>query len=141
MCKWSDDDYKKWDELLSERCGEKWKKPVRLSGGGFNTMRGVSSKSVQFIFELLQNAHDADSKNVYFLLTNEQLVFGNDGNNLSYNNAVAITENNNSDKVNDGDKVGRFGLGFKCVGEITREVKIYSKDIAFSINEFLEIKK
>ena len=79
-----------------------------------NLSGGLNSSKAHFIYELLQNAEDANSKKSEFHLTENRIVFKNDGDQFTRSNIKAIIRFFYSDKE---DKIGHFGIGFKSVYE------------------------
>jgi hypothetical protein len=82
-----------------------------------------------FVYELLQNAEDAEARTVRFIMHNDCLEFIHDGLPFTESNASAICDAANSDKVNnDGNtRIGKFGIGFKAVFTICDTVKLFSE--------------
>lgn len=83
-----------------------------------------------FIYELLQNAEDAQASNVKFVLTREALTVLHDGIPFTRDDFSSICKIGQSTKlIVDKDKpnpIGKFGLGFKSVYGICKEAKIFS---------------
>lgn len=87
-----------------------------------------------FIYELLQNAEDAEATEAAFELTPTGCSFVHNGTrHFDENNIKAITGIFNSSKQNDPDKIGKFGVGFKSVFVYTDTPIIYSKNYSFRI--------
>ena len=68
-----------------------------------------------FIYELLQNAEDAEATEVNFRLTSTRLMFEHNGRPFDDKDVRAITGIGFSTKKDDVDSIGRFGIGFKAV--------------------------
>ena len=69
-----------------------------------------------FVYELLQNAEDAEATKVTYFLNQTGLIFQHNGRKkFTYENIEAITSVNNSTKVDEANKIGKFGVGFKSV--------------------------
>ncbi len=81
---------------------------------------------VHFIYELLQNAEDQDATKVQFALSAGKLVFRHNGNAFTKSDVENITGIGNSDKTQEANKIGRFGIGFKSVFAITNRPEIYT---------------
>lgn len=70
-----------------------------------------------FVFELLQNAEDAQASEVTFTLRRDGCLFEHDGKRLfSELDVKSITGIHNSTKKDQSaDQIGKFGVGFKSV--------------------------
>jgi len=89
-----------------------------------------------FVYELLQNAEDADATEVSFTLDERGLVFEHNGDRLFTEADVSsITGIHNSTKAKEekSDKIGKFGVGFKSVFVYTQSPTIRSGKFAFRI--------
>ncbi|MEK7263623.1 MAG: AAA domain-containing protein [Bacteroidota bacterium] len=122
------------------------------------SMRGVKrsvvdkySDQAHFIYELLQNADDAQATKSKFILSNDGLTFvhngticftvsnpeteDKDGDNKILGHVNAITSIGNTTK---GDaKIGKFGVGFKSVFQYTNTPHIYDPNFKFKIEKFI----
>lgn len=83
---------------------------------------------VHFIFELIQNAEDQEATLARFSLRDNVIVFEHDGKPFSQEDVKRITGWGQSDKPNQANKIGRFGIGFKSVFVVTDSPEIYIKD-------------
>jgi hypothetical protein len=87
-----------------------------------------------FIYELLQNAEDADATEVLFELTPEACFFEHNGKrHFDEGDIKAITGIFNSSKKDSPEKIGKFGVGFKSVFVYTNTPIVYSKNYSFQI--------
>ena len=87
-----------------------------------------------FIFELLQNAEDADATEASFELTKNNCTFEHNGTRqFNEQDIKGITGISSSSKKNSTDKIGKFGVGFKSVFVYTKTPFIYSKQFSFKI--------
>jgi hypothetical protein len=94
--------------------------------------------NAHFIYELLQNAEDAEAKHVRFQLFDDHLVFEHDGKKLFLSeNVESITSIGDSTKVDDPTKIGKFGVGFKAVFAYTQSPEIHSGDYHFRIRDLV----
>ena len=92
---------------------------------------------VHFIFELIQNAEDQGAKLARFTLRDDVIIFEHDGSPFSRDDVERITGWGQSDKPNQANKIGRFGIGFKSVFVVTDSPEIYiRKEAANSIPSF-----
>ena len=90
-----------------------------------------------FIYELLQNAEDAEASKVNFRLSSTRLTFEHNGRPFDDKDVRAITGIGFSTKTDDVDKIGRFGIGFKAVFLYTASPRIWSPRYAFEISEMV----
>ena len=92
---------------------------------------------VHFIYELLQNAEDTGASEVRFDLSEKKLVFEHDGRSFDKADIEAITGIGTGTKKDDGDKIGRFGIGFKAVFAYTETPRIWSPTFSFKISDLV----
>lgn len=83
---------------------------------------------VHFVFELIQNAEDQEATIARFSLQDNVIVFEHNGKPFSQGDVKRITGWGQSDKPNQANKIGRFGIGFKSVFVVTDSPEIYIKD-------------
>lgn len=113
-----------------------------------NWERGIWQSTVEkyadpthFVYELLQNAEDQGATIVKFVLMPDHLLFGHNGQPFTRTDVENITGIGNSEKPQQANKIGRFGIGFKSVFMITREPRVYSslenKPFAFAIADLV----
>ncbi|MBI5102009.1 MAG: ATP-binding protein [Nitrospirae bacterium] len=94
--------------------------------------------TAHFIFELLQNAEDAQSTHVLFDLKKDVLTVTHNGKRLFNNKDVeSITSIAVSTKKDDITQIGKFGIGFKAVFAYTKSPCIYSVEFAFKIRDLV----
>jgi len=87
-----------------------------------------------FIFELLQNAEDAEATEAIFTVTPEDCAFEHDGKRrFTEKDVRSITGIHNSTKSKSPDRIGKFGIGFKSVFVYTLTPSVYSGQFAFQI--------
>lgn len=87
-----------------------------------------------FVFELLQNAEDAEATEAIFILTKENCTFEHNGKRrFTEKDVGSITGINNSTKSKSPDQIGKFGVGFKSVFVYTLTPHVYSDQFAFRI--------
>lgn len=79
-----------------------------------------------FIYELLQNAEDAEAHHVKFVQYDDRLELYHDGKPFTYTNLDALRGIGKSDKVKNLNQIGEFGVGFKSVFSICKNVRLYS---------------
>lgn len=79
-----------------------------------------------FVYELLQNAEDAGASNIKFEQYDNRLVVLHDGHPFSMENLQGLCDIGKSDKTDDLNQIGEFGVGFKSVFGICETVRLYS---------------
>ena len=113
-----------------------------------NFDRGIWNATVEkyadpshFIFELLQNAEDAGASWVRFTLESDRIVFEHDGRPFDRDDIEGITGIGNTTKLDDGHKIGCFGIGFKSVYVVTERPEVHSRiegaALAFAIEDLV----
>lgn len=101
-----------------------------------DTLTKLYTKSGHFVFELIQNAEDCDAEEIIFELIKDKLIFKHDGNKLfTLANVDAITNVGNSTKNEEGNSIGKFGVGFKSVFEYTNTPEVHSGEYHFIIKD------
>jgi hypothetical protein len=91
-----------------------------------------------FIFELLQNAEDAEATEAAFSLTRTSCFFEHNGKRaFTESDVKAITGIHNSSKSKAPDQIGKFGIGFKSVFVYTITPVVHSKDFSFKISRLV----
>lgn len=98
-----------------------------------------------FVYELLQNAEDAGATEIRFVQYPDRLEVMHDGKSFTTENLQGLCDIGQSDKVNDLNQIGEFGVGFKSVFGICETVRLYSsprkKELAGNCHPFaVEIK-
>ena len=68
-----------------------------------------------FVYELLQNAEDAGATGIRFVQYSDRLEVMHDGKSFTTENLQGLCDIGQSDKVNDLNQIGEFGVGFKSV--------------------------
>lgn len=79
-----------------------------------------------FVYELLQNAEDAGASKIKFEQYEDRLVVLHDGHPFSVENLQGLCDIGLSDKTDDLNQIGEFGVGFKSVFGICETVRLYS---------------
>ena len=99
---------------------------------------GLYSKKSHFIYELIQNAEDENATAVNFYLYKDKLVFEHNSKNyFTIEDIVSITSVGNSTKKGEENTIGKFGIGFKSVFNITDRPEIHSGEYHFAIESFI----
>ena len=94
--------------------------------------------NTHFVYELLQNAEDAQASEVYFTLNSKGLDFEHNGTRLfSLRDIESITSIAVSSKRDDPTSIGKFGVGFKAVFLYTNTPEIHSGNFHFRIRDLV----
>ncbi len=106
--------------------------------GLLNLLTELYPDNAHFIYELLQNAEDAQATKVMFVLTSEDLKFLHNGQRqFTERDIESITGIGNTTKKDDINQIGKFGVGFKAVFSYTNTPKIYSGQYSFEIHDLV----
>lgn len=100
-----------------------------LSKAAIGSIPRIFSECTTLVYELIQNAFDANATRVRIELDEKSLNFFHDGYNFSEADAKAISFVNLSSK--DKDKTGFMGIGFKSVFEASFKPEIHSEPFSF----------
>ena len=98
----------------------------------------------QAIYELLQNAYDADSKNFALFFDQEYLLVFNNGNQFSLEGIRSILNIGQSTKESKSD-IGKYGVGFKIVHRLIgetdgkKELNELKGPVLFSWNQYSDL--
>ena len=110
----------------------------RLDQWARRFLDNLYSDETHFIYELLQNAEDAEATKVRFHLHDDYLTFEHNGRAFSERDVRAICGLADTDKDEDLTQIGRFGLGFKSVNAFTRTPEIHSESEHFVIKKYVQ---
>jgi len=110
--------------------------------------RGIWNATVEkypdpthFIFELLQNAEDTGATAACFQLSDDAIVFEHDGRPFDRPDIEGITGIGNTTKLEDANKIGSFGIGFKSAYVVTKRPEVHCKiegvPVAFAIEDLV----
>jgi hypothetical protein len=110
--------------------------------------RGIRNATVEkypdpthFIFELLQNAEDQGASYAHFAFKDDGVVFEHDGSAFTRDDVRGITGIGNTTKLDQANKIGCFGIGFKSVFAVTDAPEIHTiidgETVAFSIRDLV----
>ena len=112
-----------WFADLS-RNRRKWVEATRANGfesGIIGTIVHKYADPTHFVYELLQNAEDQDATEVAFVVEEDRLTFHHNGLPFTRGDVESITGIGNSEKPKQANKIGRFGVGFKSVFQVTAQ--------------------
>lgn len=104
----------------------------------FKLLAALYADRTHFIYELLQNAEDAEAKQVEYHLFADRLELRHDGRDFTERDVRAICRVGQSGKIDDLTKIGRFGIGFKSVYGYTDNPAIRSGPHDFRIEGFVK---
>ena len=113
-----------------------------LFKGLFNATADIYPDPAHFVYELLQNADDVEADSVEFILDKDVLFFKHNGK-IKFNvtsdthkplgHINSITAYLSSKEDSAGNKIGKFGLGFKSVFVYSDAPEIYDDKYWFKI--------
>ena len=95
------------------------------------------SERTHFIFELIQNAEDAEATELAFELFADRLELRHDGRPFTEADVRGVCGVGKSGKSGDLTAIGKFGIGFKSVYAYTRSPRISSGDEHFRIENYV----
>ncbi len=95
------------------------------------------SETAHFVYELLQNADDAEATEISFSVSQASLVVEHNGKPFTEDNVKAISYFGKG--KTDITKIGHFGLGFKSVFAYTASPRVHSGDESFEITELYSL--
>lgn len=103
-------------------------------------------ESAHFVYELLQNADDAEATEVRIILKRDSLLFKHNGKkhfDITKEDAEKVGDINSitgigdSSKTDTQNKIGKFGVGFKAVFQYTDTPEIYDDYFKFKIENYI----
>ena len=101
-----------------------------------NLFKNLVNDKTHFVYELIQNADDNQSKTLEFRLNEEGLFVSNDGSRFTERDVRSICAIGSSNK--DLTQIGTFGIGFKAVHKYTDCPEIYSGGERFRIRDLTQ---
>lgn len=112
-------------------------KDNNFENGINNLLTELYPENAHFIYELLQNAEDAQASKVLFELSKNKLTFKHNGRPFLEKDIDGITSIGQGTKANDINKIGKFGVGFKAVFSYTDAPEIHSDKFHFKIQDLV----
>lgn len=103
-------------------------------------------ESAHFVYELLQNADDAEATNVVITVNHKEMLFKHNGTkhfDITTEDAIPIGDINSITGIGDSskndiqNKIGKFGVGFKAVFQYTTTPEIYDDIFKFKIENYI----
>lgn len=104
------------------------------------------AETAHFVYELLQNADDANATEVTIILKADRLLFKHNGtkhfditaeDDERVGDINSITGIGNSSKENTQNKIGKFGVGFKAVFQYSDTPEILDDPFKFKIEDLI----
>lgn len=135
-----------FDALHNDRVEDYKVFSKRDYGGLFKSVIDKYPESAHFIYELLQNADDANATEVNIILKKDSLLFKHNGtkhfdvtpiDSVEVGDINAITGIGNSTKIETQNKIGKFGVGFKSVFQYSDTPEIYDDIYKFKIENYI----
>ena len=125
-----------FDKLIEKR--QQWVQSSKENNFDFDSiLAGIYNDPSHFIYEILQNAEDANATEISFNLYNDRLEIKHNGKDFDFNDLDGITGIGISTKKEDLNSIGKFGVGFKSVFAITQTPVIHSGHFHFEIKDFV----
>ena len=100
-------------------------------------LANLYSDRTHFVYELLQNAEDAEATEVAFALFHNRLEVRHNGKLFDDDDVRGICGLGKGTKADDLTKIGEFGIGFKSVFAYTNSPQVYSGAEAFCIRNYV----
>ena len=95
------------------------------------------SDQTHFVYELLQNAEDAEAGRVEIILYTDRLEVSHDGRPFDEADVRGICGVCKSTKPDNPTKIGKFGIGFKSVYACTKAPEVHCGDEHFVIEHYV----
>lgn len=114
--------------------------------GIWNSVIEKYPESAHFVYELLQNADDAEATEVYIIVNKHEMIFKHNGAkhfDITAEDAIPVGDINSitgigdSSKTEKENKIGKFGVGFKAVFQYTNTPEIYDDYFKFKIENYI----
>ncbi len=101
-------------------------------------LQNLYPDQAHYIYELIQNAEDAEASQVRIDLYTDRVEFEHDGKKrFTIDDVDSITAIGRSTKTDDPTSIGKFGVGFKAVFAYTATPQIRSGPFHFRIREMI----
>lgn len=86
----------------------------------------LSDDRLQGLAELLQNADDVGADEAFFFVDDDRLLFGHNGSDLTLPDVWGLTIPWLSEKSDQADAVGRFGIGLKTLQSLSETMEAHN---------------
>lgn len=135
-----------FDELHNSRLDDFKTFNKKSYRGIWNSVIEKYPESAHFVYELLQNADDAEATEVYIIVNRHEMIFKHNGTkhfDITKEDAIPVGDINSitgigdSSKTESENKIGKFGVGFKAVFQYTETPEIYDEFFKFKIENFI----
>lgn len=123
----------------------------------FNEAIDKYSESAHFLYELFQNADDAGATKAELILERDKLIFKHNGTTRftvsdpkispeearakgeygHINSITSIGFSTKNERTGEGNKIGKFGVGFKAIFQYTDTPLIYDYNIDFRLDKYI----
>ncbi len=100
-------------------------------------LAGLYNDPSHFIYEILQNAEDANAREIKFELFEDRLDVYHNGKDFDLKDIDGVTGIGISTKTEDLNLIGKFGVGFKSVFAVTETPCIFSGEYRIKIEDFV----
>lgn len=97
----------------------------------------ISLSSGNIIYEIVQNAVDANATSVEIIFKDKLLIISNNGNMFRKEDILSLCGVTEGKK--EKNKIGRFGIGFKKIFNMAKTVDLYSDDYYVRIVDYIEL--
>ena len=125
-----------FDKLIAKR--QQWVQSSKENNFDFDSiLAGIYNDPSHFIYEILQNAEDANATEISLILFPNRLEIKHNGKEFDFNDVEGVTGIGISTKKDDINSIGKFGVGFKSVFAITQTPVIHSGNFHFKIKDFV----
>lgn len=125
-----------FEKLILKR--QQWVQSSKENNFDFDSiLAGIYNDPSHFIYEIIQNAEDANATEISLILYSDCLEIKHNGKDFDFNDVDGITGIGISTKKEDINAIGKFGVGFKSVFAITQTPNIHSGLFHFRIEDFV----
>ena len=100
--------------------------PIEMLRRSLERIIQLYTDKSHFVYELLQNAEDTGATGIKFIQYKDHLEVYHDGHGFTISNLKGLCDVGQSDKINNLNQIGEFGVGFKSVFGICEVVRLYS---------------
>jgi len=135
-----------FDELHQSKLEDLKTFNKRSYQGLWSTVSEIYPESAHFVYELLQNADDAEATDVYIIVNRHEMIFKHNGTkhfDITAEDSEQIGDINSitgigySSKTDLQNKIGKFGVGFKAVFQYTDTPEIYDEYFKFKLENYI----